>query len=146
MVTLETPYISPISFWVNPCKDLISRISSSVSLGLFLLFLDLSLLLSATVPRNRWSGLTQGGLSQVWQTTKAGSKYFIHCISNLWARCCRPSKVNNPYPSLSRIENSQQPLGPCSILEKNLSNGSCLGLPCFISKYNTKRGDVNYVL
>jgi len=145
MVTSETLYISPISFWVNPCKDLISRISSSVSLGWCLLFRCLSRLLSAIVPRNRWSGFTHGGLSQVWQTAKAGSKSLIHCISNLWARCCRPSSWNIPYPSLSRIENSQQPLGPCLILEKNRSNGSFLYVPRFIIKYyNTKTGGVNH--
>lgn len=49
-------------------KDLTSAASAAPSFRNPRIFLSLSLLLSDAVPRNKWSGFVQTGLSHLWQT------------------------------------------------------------------------------
>jgi len=98
----------------------------------------LSVMLSWLVPLTKWLGLTQAGLSQVCITIGLSTERpSVMCIIKRWALHCLPFNWNKPYPSLSCIENSQQPFGCLTILEKNRLIGSDLGL-AIITVYDTK--------
>src|SRR6266446_5775199 len=65
----------------------------------------LSASFSPRAPANRWSGLTQGGLSQPWQASCSAESGAPRAVSSE-NRCARTgrlfSAVKQPYPSLSR--------------------------------------------
>lgn len=65
-------------------------------------FATMSETFSACVPRNRWAGFTQGGLSQTWQTAMPlGIGPFTSSQESRWARInptSRPPLCNTPYP------------------------------------------------
>jgi len=67
-------------------------------------------------PRNRWSGLQQGGLSQWWQTpTPSGigpfeSAYAIRCVK-IWVFFGRTRVIPYPVLCFPRVQ-SQHPFGP----------------------------------
>ncbi len=69
----------------------------------------LSVVLSLFVPQKRCSGLTQGGLSQVWQTNNpsgnekvpSGNAPLVKVHATRCARRNRLFRVTFPYPSLS---------------------------------------------
>lgn len=84
--------------------------------------------LSACVPRNRWPGFTQDGLSQWWQTNSpSGIGPLVNCQETRWAYISLrvPSVLDPalkaPYPVLNfPVCHSQQPV-PVETLLQNLA-------------------------
>ena len=75
-------------------------------------FAAMSAMFSAWLPRNKWSGLQHGGLSQRWSTNSPGGmgpRASVHATR--CAPCCRASQPTTPYPvgSLQPVQ-SRHPL------------------------------------
>lgn len=86
---------------------------------------DASCMFSFIVPRNKWSGLTQRGLSHLWQTWRnfgtalpVVSSYIIRCAKRVWDSCFA---LNHPYPLLFKLPIQSQQFSVRNMLAKKSS-------------------------
>src|SRR6185369_7751368 len=82
----------------------------------------MSSLLSLAVPRNKWSGFTQGGLSQRWQTkSPSGIGPYARNQETRCAPIPPPVRDTCPYPLLNKAPRQSQQPSDLSTLDQNRS-------------------------
>lgn len=133
-VPLDIPCKSAMDCSVSPRKSR-SLTSRAVSLFSFArgrfspfgkrFFKSMSEVLSFAVPKNKWRGLQQRGLSQVWQTLFTGGKSPFEIRKAIrWAQVTWPCLIPKaPYPPgyVDAVQFQQTPASRRSTFFQNLS-------------------------